>query len=131
MQGSNDCAMITMPSRHTDVLQLIIFPKPIPIYYLMTVIQTSLMACRYPSYTDTKKLNPLLALITIPEGCSIFTPHFVVPAIKSLTAKMSVALWGYQFDTFMILSEPLFNFKLMSDLEVTNLTKKNLILFCK
>ena len=36
---------------------------------------------------------------------------------------MSVTLWGYQLEHFLHLSNPLFNFKLMSDLKLPTLTK--------
>ena len=42
-------------------------------HYLKYVIQSSPIECRYPCYTDCKTVSLQLALLTIPEGCAIFT----------------------------------------------------------
>ena len=47
-----------------------------PSHYLMSVIQSSSIEYRFPGYTDIKTVKLSLALITIPEGCSIFTTGF-------------------------------------------------------
>ena len=69
----------------------------------------SVPACiefRYPGYTDTRIINSHLALIILPESCSIFSIDFIITAAKSITTKLSIAQWGYQFDTFLYTSDP-------------------------
>ena len=61
--------MLIIPSGHSCLLQLILFPNTelaqlIPSHYLLAEIQTSSIAHRFPSYTDTKMDNPPLTLIT-------------------------------------------------------------------
>ena len=46
-------------------------------HYLMSVIKSSSIECRCPGYTDRKTVNQPLALITVLEGCFIFTPNFI------------------------------------------------------
>ena len=57
-----------------------------PNHYLMTVIKLNPIKCRCPDFTDRKTINPPLAVISIPEANSIFTLHFLIPAINSFTS---------------------------------------------
>ena len=77
-----------------------------PNHYPMTAIQASSIEHICPSYIDTKNNNPQLVLITILEGFPILTPDFIKPAVNFFTSKMSIALWEYQFDHLMNLSNP-------------------------
>ena len=58
-----------------------------------------------------------------PEGHSIFVVDFIISAVSSFTSKIPLTVWEYQFDPFMNLSDCLFNFKLVSDFELTKMTK--------
>ena len=101
-----------------------------PNHYLMDTIPTRSIEHRCPGCTDIKIVNLLLVLIIIPEECSIFTADFIITAINACTSKMPIALWGFQFDPFHNLSEPLFNFKFRFNFKLTNTTetKSNFIL---
>ena len=46
-------------------------------HYLIAVMKPRSTACRCPGYTDTKTINPPLAVITKTNGYSIFTPDFM------------------------------------------------------
>ena len=121
-------SIMTIPSRHITLITINKISKNSitllsPNHYQMAVIQTSPIECRCPVYTDTKHVNLLLALKIIPERHSIFTLDFILLAVNSFTSKVPIALWGYQFDPFMNLSNPSFHFKLMSNFKLTNLTK--------
>ena len=84
---------MTMPSRHIALLQLIYLQNSItqlnPSHYVMAVIQTSSIEGRGPTYTDTKNVNSLLALIMKLESCSLFTPDFIIPAVTPSHQKCS------------------------------------------
>ena len=45
-------------------------------HYIMVVIQSSYIECKYTGYMDTKNVNPPL------EGYSIFTSDFIIPAVN-------------------------------------------------
>ena len=64
----------------------------------MSVIKSSSIECRCPDYTDSKTVNPPLALRAIPKGCSIFTPDFLIVTLNTFTSKGLLTLLGYQFD---------------------------------
>ena len=59
----------------------------------------------------------------------MLTPVFLIPGINFFISKMPITLYRHQFYPFMNLSEPLFNFTLMSNFKLTHLTKKNLTLY--
>ena len=89
----------------------------------MSVILSSWTECRCLGYTENKTVTPPLALITIPEGCPTFMPQFIIDALNSLTSKVPIAIWGYQFYPFMNLFYPSFNLKLISEFKLINLKK--------
>ena len=74
--------------------------------------------------TENRFIIPPLVVITLPESCLIFSGDFIIPAVNSFTPKLPIALWGYQSDPFLNKSDPLFNFKLISDFKLDNLMKK-------
>ena len=78
---------------------------------------------------ERKDIAPL-TLITLPEGCSLFTPDIIIPAFNTFISKMLITLWRFQFDHFLNLSHPAFNFKLMSVFKLDNLIedKSNFLL---
>ena len=81
-----------------------------PSNYFIAVIWNSTVECRYPSHTDTRNATPPRAVISLPEGCSIFTPDFMIVFISSFTSKMPTVIWRFQFNPFLNVSNPLFNF---------------------
>ena len=85
--------------------------------------QSSSRECTCPGYTNSKTFDPPLPLIIVPERCSNFRLYFTKPDVNSFTSKIPIALWGYQLDPFMNLSIQLFNFRLVSDFQLTNITK--------
>ena len=96
----------------------------------MYVIHSTFIKCRYPSNTDSNPVNVPLALLTRPEGCSLFTVDSMIPAVNSFISKIPLTLWVYQLDPFMNLSDLVFNFKPMSDFKLSSLIKtQNMILF--
>ena len=71
-----------------------------PNHYLMSVIHSSNVECRCSGFTNSKTVKLPLALITIQEEFYIFTIDFIIPAVNSFTSKVSITLWGYQFDPY-------------------------------
>ena len=119
-----------MPPNHTALSQLInttenSLTQFSPICYHMSIIQTSSGEYRCPGYTSIKSFNPPLALTTISEQCSIFTPDLIILAVNSFTSKTPLTIWGYQFYPYTNLLDSLFSFKLMSEFKFTNLMRTN------
>ena len=109
----------------SQTINKISFTQLYPNHYQISVIQYSSAEHRYPGYTDGRTVNLPLALISILKGYSIFTPYFIIPTINSFTSKMHISLWGYQFHPFRNLSNQLFNFEIMPDFKLANITKVN------
>ena len=75
---------MTLQLNYTALLQLrlsaetqSLYLAPIP----TSIIKLSPTECKCPGYTDSKVINPPLVLKTIPEGCSIFKPDFIIPTV--------------------------------------------------
>ena len=68
----------------------------------------------------------------LPEGCTIYSTDFIIPAVNSFSSKLPIRLRGYQLDPFVNNSDPLIpnNFKIMSNSGLNNVTqmKSNFIL---
>ena len=75
-----------------------------PNNYVLAVISKISIECRFFGYTDARNITPSLAVITLPEGCLILTPRFVILVVKTFQSKMSILLWDYQFHPFVNLS---------------------------
>ena len=71
-------------------------------------------------------------MINLPEGCTIYSTDFIIPAVNSFSSKLPIILWGYQLDPFINKSDPLITikFKSMSDflLNILIQTKSDFIL---
>ena len=106
---------LTMTMLKNHIIQLS------PINYLMSVIQFSSIECRQLGYMDSK--TRATTSLNITEGCSIFTLDFIIAAVNTFTSKIPITPWGYQLDLFMKLLYSAFNFKLMSDFKLTNISK--------
>ena len=70
-----------------------------------------------------KNDTSLLSMITSQKAVPFFTPDFIIPAVNSFRPNKLTILWQYQSDPFLNLSNPLFNFKLISHFKLKNLTK--------
>ena len=130
MQGSNDCLLALYFNNYHAInahcsisvnnISKSLITQLISNHHLMAIKQPSAIECKWPGYTSTKDVIPLLALITMREGCFIV---FIIPVVNSFTSKISIALWGLHFDPFQNLSDLFFNFKSICDFKLTNLAK--------
>ena len=89
----------------------------------MSIIKPSPTECRCLGFTDSNTVKSPLALITTPEGCSISTSDFLIPAVNSFTSKVPITLWGYKFNPLTYLYNPFFNSELKSEFKLTNIGK--------
>ena len=56
-------------------------------YYLMLVVKDSSIEHRCPRHIHEEMSSLPLAVITLPGGCSLFTPDFIIPAINTFQPK--------------------------------------------
>ena len=103
LQGSTDCALplyfnndnairkychVTVKAITTNAIKL-----SHPNHYSVAVIHSSSIELGGHCYTDRKPVSCPLALVTIPEGCSIFTLDFIILAVNAFTSKVPTILW--------------------------------------
>ena len=93
---------------------------------LMSAIQCSSIEHHYPSCTDSKTINPQLALITIPEAYFLFILDFIIPAVNSFYIHNTHTPSGISMSSSIIYPNQLF--KLISEFKLTSLIKKKSIL---
>ena len=58
-----------------------------PNYYLIHVIKNTTMECWCPGYRDARTITLPLAVITLPEGYSIFTQGYIIPTLNTFYLK--------------------------------------------
>ena len=91
VKGNNDCAAALNFNTKISKIHCSISVKHIsrnsiiqmsPKHYLMAIMQNSTVECKCSAYTVIRSITPPLAIIILPEGCSIFTMNsftFKVP----------------------------------------------------
>ena len=96
-----------------------------PNQYLLAVIKRHPIECRCPGNTENNISLPLLSMINLPEGCTIYFIDLIIPAVNSFSSKLPITLWDYQLNPFINKSDPLIpiNFKTMSKFMLNNLTQ--------
>ena len=57
------------------------------------IVKNSSTECRSTD-TPMQEISSTLVVITLPEGCSIFTPDLIIPALDTFQSKISISMWG-------------------------------------
>ena len=89
---NNDSAIKSYCSITVKTININSITQCSPSHYFISIIKPSPIELRCPGFTDRKIINQLLALIIIPEGCSIFTPDFIILTVSSFTSKVPITL---------------------------------------